>query len=297
MKIDNLKLKKLFPFKSHYKQINGFKYHYIDEGTGLPVVMVHGNPTWSFYFRRVINDLSDRYRTIAVDHIGCGLSDKPSEKDYQYILQNRIDDFEAIINELNIKEKIILIVHDWGGMIACAYALKHPDKIKGIVITNTSGFFPPGNKTLPFRLWLLKRFRSFAKTGILKFNIFAHCATFMASSKGLSKDVKEALKAPYKHKDNRIATLKFVQDIPIDKEDVSYNLVKYVDDNLYKLSSFPMLICWGMKDFVFDPDYLKEWKKRFPKAKVHTFLNAGHYLFEDEPAKVSAVIQQFLDKI
>jgi len=297
MKINKSKFKKLFPFKSHYKLINNFRYHYIDKGEGSPIIMVHGNPTWSFYFRRLINDLSDNYRTIAVDHIGCGLSDKPSEKDYQYTLQNRVDDLENFIEQLDFNEKITLIVHDWGGMIASAYALKYPDKIYSLIITNTSGFFPPSNKSLPFRLWLFKKFRSFAKIGILKFNMFARCATFMASSKGLSKEVKDGLTAPYEHIDNRIATLKFVQDIPVDKKDPSYNLVKYVDDNLYKLSTIPMLICWGMGDFVFDPDYLKEWEKRFPKAQVHTFPDAGHYLLEDEPVKVSKVIKTFLETV
>ena len=124
--IDISKFKHLYPFKSHYMDLDGLKYHYIDEGSGEPVVMVHGNPTWSFYYRELIKSLSGRYRTIAPDHIGCGLSDIPPPSQYNYTLQSRIDDLDQLIGTLTGTEKITLVLHDWGGMIGMAYALRHP---------------------------------------------------------------------------------------------------------------------------------------------------------------------------
>jgi len=134
----------------------GLRYHYIDEGQGEPVIMIHGNPTWSFYFRELIKKLSPEFRTIAVDHIGCGLSDKPDDKSYDYRLKSRVEDIEALLDHLDIQENITLVLHDWGGMIGMAYAVKHPEKIKRIIIMNTAAFLPPDDKKLPFRLQLAR---------------------------------------------------------------------------------------------------------------------------------------------
>ena len=104
--IDISGFRHLYPFTSHYLDLNGLSYHYIDEGEGDPIVMVHGNPTWSFYFRELIKALSPQYRTIVPDHIGCGLSDKPEETDYDYRLHSRIDDLNNLLDTLTIDEKI-----------------------------------------------------------------------------------------------------------------------------------------------------------------------------------------------
>ena len=118
----------------------------------------------------------------------------------------------------------------------------------------------------------------------------------MASYRRLPRDVRKGLTAPYNSWHNRAATLKFVQDIPINEKDPSYHLVQHVDNNLYKLSKHPVLICWGAHDFVFDGDYLSEWQRRFPGAEVHTFSDAGHYVLEDVPEKVTSRVKDFLEK-
>ena len=260
------------------------------------MVMVHGNPTWSFYYRELIKAFSDQYRTIVPDHIGCGFSDKPDPDIYEYTLKNRVDDLESLLDSLYIREKITLIAHDWGGMIAMTYALRHTERISRIILMNTSAFFPPDKKRLPLRLWLIRHITPFAEPAVLGLNLFASAALFMASYKGLSKEVKAGLTAPYNSWKNRIATLKFVQDIPVYKSDPSYSLVRYTDDNLYKLADIPMLICWGKHDFVFDTDYLAEWQRRFPRAEIHLFSDAGHYVLEDVPDKIIFHIKAFLKK-
>jgi haloalkane dehalogenase len=285
--------RKLYPFSSRYTKIGGLNYHYVDEGEGEPVVMVHGNPTWSFYFRRLIQNFSDRFRCVAPDHIGCGLSEKPGADRYQFTLKRRVKDLETFLDRLSIKKDITLVLHDWGGMIGSTFAVRHPERIKRLVILNTAAFFLPGSKKLPLRLQISRNLTFFAEPAILKGNLFALAALYMASRKGLSKEVKKALIAPYDSPENRLAVLKFVQDIPIVPSDPSYPTVAKTQENLSVLENKPMLICWGMKDFVFDRDFLLEWQKRFPKAEVHRFASAGHYILEDEPQKVVGCMETF----
>ena len=285
----------LYPFKSNFIDINGHDLHYIDKGKGKPVIMVHGNPTWSFYFRNLIQELSKDFRAIALDHIGCGFSDKPDANSYNYTLESRVKDLDTLIKHLNINEKINFIVHDWGGMITLAWAVDNIEKIDKIIISNTSGFFLPKEKNLPFLLWLGKYIRPFATPAVLGFNAFAKTALLLCSKKGLSNKVKKGLIAPYNSWRNRIATLKFVQDIPIDKNDSSFQIVKHVDENLKYLKESDLMFLWGAKDFVFDLTFLNEFKRRFPRSKTRVFHDAGHYLFEDKPEETKKEIKAFLN--
>ena len=292
--IDISAIRHLYPFKSHYIKINSLNYHFLDQGSGDPVVMLHGNPTWSFYFRNLIKGLSSQFRTIVPDHMGCGLSDKPDIDHYDYRLKSRVDDLENLLDTLGINQNITLVLHDWGGMIGMAYALRHPERIRRFVIMNTAAFLLPEGKALPVRLRLIRNIKPCAALAVLGFNIFARGALFMASYKGLAEDVKSGLIAPYNSWNNRIATLKFVQDIPVRKKDPSYRLAKHVDDNLHRLSHIPMLILWGEHDFVFDMDYLLQWRCRFPDAKVKTFKDAGHYVLEDAADRIVPMVKSFL---
>ncbi|MFC1829721.1 alpha/beta fold hydrolase [Thermodesulfobacteriota bacterium] len=292
--IDISAFRHLYPFKSHYMDLNGLKYHYLDEGTGDPIIMLHGNPTWSFYFRKLVKSLSPENRAVVPDHVGCGLSDKPDIKQYDYCLKSRVENLEALLDHLDIKGNITLIVHDWGGMIGMAYAVRYPERIARIIVTNTAAFFPPAGKPIPMRLRMVRNLKPLATVGVLGFNLFAVGALFMASHRGLSKNVKKGLIAPYNCWSNRIATLQFVRDIPVSKADPSYPMVEYVENNLHKLDQVPMLICWGEHDFVFDMDYLSEWKRRFPHAQVHSIPDAGHYVLEDADRRIVSLVKDFL---
>ncbi len=292
--IDRSRWAHLYPFSSHYLLLNGFRYHFLDEGSGRPVIMLHGNPTWSFYYRRLVQALSPRFRAVAPDHMGCGLSDKPDPAHYDYRLKNRIADLEAFLDHLKLEGKITLVVHDWGGIIGIAYALRHLEIIDRIVLMNTAAFLPPANKKLPLRLSLIRNIKPLATAAVLGLNLFAAAALHMASRKGLSADVRAGLIAPYNSWANRIATLKFVEDIPLSPGDPSYEIVKQVDENLYRLADIPLLILWGEHDFVFDHSYLEEWRRRFPQAEVHRFSRAGHYVLEDEPEEAVKRIEAFL---
>src|SRR5581483_2135270 len=144
------------PFQSHFLDLDGLRYHYVDEGRGEPIVLLHGNPTWSFYYRKLILGLRDSYRTIAPDHIGCGFSDKPSDARYSYRLERRVKDLERLIDHLDLGDKVTLVLHDWGGMIGMTYAHRHPEQIRRLVILNTGAFLLPVGNPFPWSLWLCR---------------------------------------------------------------------------------------------------------------------------------------------
>jgi haloalkane dehalogenase len=284
----------LYPFKENFLELDGLRYHYLDEGQGDPVVMVHGNPSWSFYYRDLARTLRERYRVIVPDHIGCGLSDKPAEQDYPYTLCRRVDDLEALLEQLAVCERITLVVHDWGGMIGMAYACRHPQRVARLVILNTAAFHLPASKRLPLALKIC-RDTGLGRYLVLQHNLFAVMAANLGCKrKPMRADLRGAYCAPYASPAERIATLKFVQDIPLKPGDESYDLVSEVEAGLEQLRALPMTICWGLKDFVFDRHFLVEWQRRFPAAEVHSFADCGHYILEDAKEEVIPIIERFL---
>lgn len=283
-----------YPFAPHYLNVNGHLLHYLDEGTGSPVLMVHGNPTWSFYFRHLVNHLSKEFRTLVPDHMGCGFSDKPDPKVYDYTLGSRVADLDAFVAHTVPEGKLDLIVHDWGGMIGLAWALDHPDRVNRLVITNTSGFLLPETKRFPWILWAVKYLNWLAVPAVLGLNLFSVGALYLGACTRLPAVVKKGLTAPYNSRKNRIATLKFVQDIPLNPTDKSWKIVHHVDQRLRNLSPDQVLFLWGAKDFVFDTCFLDEFLVRLPGAQSHVFSDAGHYLFEDKPEETADRIHRFL---
>jgi cis-3-alkyl-4-acyloxetan-2-one decarboxylase len=285
----------LYPFAGRYFERNGLRLHYLDEGPGELVVMLHGNPTWSFYYRNLVLGLRDRYRCIVPDHIGCGRSDKPAPDRYDYSISSRVDDLEALLDHLQIHSPITLVLHDWGGMIGMTYAARHPERVKRLVVLNTAAFHLPAGKRLPWALrlgrntalgaWLIRRLNLFCRT----------VARIGVRRQKLSPAVRAAYLAPYDSWANRIAVLRFVQDIPVAPGDAEYELVGKVERSLAQFRSTPALICWGLKDVVFDPDFLTLWQKYLPQAEVHRFEDAGHYVLEDAGDEIVARVRSFLE--
>jgi haloalkane dehalogenase len=258
--------------------------------------MLHGNPTWSFYYRNLVLALRDGYRCVVPDHTGCGLSDKPPESLYDYSLKSRVDDLEALLDHLGLRDNLTLVFHDWGGMIGMAYATRHPERVKRIVASNTAGFRMPLAKRLPLSLWIGRNTRLGAWL-IVKRNAFCRAAAnWCVKRKPLPPDVRAMYLMPYDSPANRIAVLKFVQTIPLRPTDPGYEIVAGVEHNLPRLRAVPTLLLWGMKDFVFDRHFLDEWRKHFPQAESHEWPDCGHYLLEDAGHEVIMRVREFLDR-
>ncbi|WP_435237643.1 alpha/beta fold hydrolase [Psychromonas sp. PT13] len=289
-----MNLDTLFPFKRNYLSLRGQQYHYVNEGKGEPVVMVHGNPSWSFYYRNLIQALSKNYQCIVPDHIGCGLSDKPDDKDYEYTLENRINDLEALLDSLAITENITLVVHDWGGMIGMGYAARHPERIKRLVILNTSAFHLPESKPFPLALSICRN--TLLGTCLVRgFNAFSSVASYIGvKRKPMPKAIRKAYVAPFDSWKNRISTLRFIQDIPLKPSDKNYQLVSNIENSLTSFQQVPTIICWGLKDFVFDKHFLTTWKEKMPHAQVNEFADCGHYILEDASEQVIPLIESFM---
>lgn len=286
-KIDKSELKELYPFKSNFLKINDDQnYHYIDEGVGNPVLMIHGNPTWSFYYRNLAKALETTNRVIAPDHIGCGLSDKPQK--YEYTLENHINNLKTLIKFLDLKN-ITLVVHDWGGAIGFGAAVDMPERFSRVVILNTAAFHI---NRIPFSIGLCKN-RFFGRFIVKKWNAFAWPATFMATEKKLKQIEKTGYLLPYNNPNNRIAVAEFVQDIPLNSDHRSYATLRNVEKKLSGLK-IPKLILWGGKDFCFNDLFFNKWKSIYPDAYYKYYKNAGHYILEDEKDDVIKNIQDFM---
>jgi haloalkane dehalogenase len=224
------------------------------------------------------------------------LSDKPDDSQYQYTLDRRVADLEKLLESLGITSNITLIVHDWGGMIGMTYAGRYPDRIKQLVVLNTSAFSLPTSKRLPPSLQLCRN-TAIGALLVRGFNVFARgAAKYGVTRKPMDSKVREGYLRPYNSWRNRIATLRFVQDIPLSPGDRAYDTMVATGKSLDLLKDKPMLIAWGANDFVFDDHFLDEWKRRFPNAQVNYFENAGHYVLEDAGEKIIPLIEAFLTR-
>ena len=271
----------------------GLSMHYLDEGQGEPLVMVHGNPSWCWLFRDLVTAFKPKYRCLVPDHMGMGLSDRPADSVYQYTLDSRVADFSAWMDKVVPSGPVNLIMHDWGGAIASAWAVRNPERVKRLVIFNTAAFPMLRGKLLPKTLDLVRNSRLGAFL-VERLNAFAVGSAWTSTVKRMPKALRMAFVSPYDTPNARRATLRFVQDIPLKEGDPAWATVVATGKGLHSLVDKPMLILWGLKDFVFDRDYFEEWCARFPKAEAIGFTDAGHYVIEDARETIIAKMQGFL---
>ncbi len=265
-----------YPFTSRYALIDGRQYHYIDEGQGSsPIVCVHGNPTWSFYYRSLVSGLRDQYRVMAVDHLGCGLSEKPQR--YDYSLSRHIGNLVQWIDQLDLHH-ITLVVHDWGGAIGMGAAIARPQRISKLMILNTAAFPPP---YVPLRIAAC-RIPVLGSWMIRYLNAFAYPATFMAIDRlpRLSEIAKSGLLAPYDSVKNRIAIDGFVRDIPLTKSHPTYDVLAQIEQSLPVLEPKQISMVWGMKDWCFRPECLERFEAVFPELKSIAWKMWGTMLWK-----------------
>jgi haloalkane dehalogenase len=252
--------------------------------------MLHGNPTWSFYYRNLIGLLSRRCRVIAPDHMGCGLSDKPRR--YPYRLATHIDNVQRLLESLRI-ERFSLVMHDWGGAIGMGVAVRRPGDVKALVAMNTAAF---RSTRLPARIRLC-RWPVVGDLLVRGVNVFVRGALRMAVGRKMSSDAVRGYLAPYDSWAHRIGVSRFIRDIPLGPEHPSWDDLVAIEEGLARFAATPLLLVWGGRDFCFTPRFFREWQQRFPGAESLFLPEAGHYVLEDGFAEAGPAIDEFLQRV
>jgi pimeloyl-ACP methyl ester carboxylesterase len=274
-----------YPFRSHYFEIDGHHLHYVDEGQGAPVLFVHGTPSWSFDFRKLIKVLRQNHRCIAVDHIGFGLSDKPECFDYS--IQNHCKTLEEFILKKNL-HAVTLVVHDFGGPIGLNFAIRFPERIERLVILNSwlwSSRSDPGfvrlakvlkSPLVPF----LYRYFNFSPRYILPGSF---------GDRKLPKYLLKQYTAPFADRNQRNGPVAFARSLTKDQDWMEglWKKISIIEDK-------PALFIWGMKDFFFGPDSLTRFQTGFKKVDTIQLATCGHFPQEEEPETVARCIHDFL---
>lgn len=275
-----------YPFASHHLEVDGGRMHYLDEGSGPPVVMVHGNPTWSFLYRNLIKELSADHRCVAPDHIGFGLSDKPAG--WSYLPRDHAGNLARLIDSLGL-EDITLVVQDWGGPIGLSYAIAHPEKVSRLVIVNT-WMWPVDDD------WYYIGFSRFmggpvGRFLIRRYNVFAR--SVMARSYGdrsrLTDEIHQHYLRPLGSPEERKGSWVFPGQII-----GSTPWLRELWDRRAALAGTPTLIVWGMKDIAFREKELDRWIESLPQAKVVRLEGVGHYVQDEAPDRLGRAVREFL---
>jgi haloalkane dehalogenase len=285
----------LYPFDSHWLPLGGERLHYLDEAAEVSIgqpcetlLFVHGNPTWSFHWRNLIQSLRPRYRCVALDHLGCGLSDKPARL---LTLDHHIENLATLVERLDL-ERITLVAQDWGGAVGLGTMLRMPERLERIVLFNT-GAFPP--RSIPWRIRAC-RFPVLGRLAVQGGGLFSRAALRMtlARKSRLDPAVAAAYLAPYDTWANRRAVYGFVKDIPGGPLDATWQTLAEIERRLPTLADRPALLAWGMRDWCFRPDCLERFERAWPKAEVHRLADVGHWVLEDAPDEAGQIVSNFL---
>jgi len=279
-----------YPFETRQVTVTGARMSYLDEGSGEVLLFVHGNPTWSFAWRRLIREITPRRRAVAVDHIGCGLSDKPQA--YDYSLEQRITALCEFITQLDL-QRITLVAHDWGGAIGMGAAGRLPERFSRFVLMNTGAF---RFARMPLRIAVC-RIPFLGTLALQGLNAFSRAALTMAIEKRdrMTRPVRRGYLAPYNSWKNRVAVNAFVKDIPLRPSHRSWQTLVSVEEGLAQFQAHPMLLIWGERDWCFTTDFLNEFERRYPQAETLRLPDAGHYVFEDAHEEIIPRLIRYLD--
>jgi len=279
-----------YPFESHFLDVSGGSMHYLDEGPrdGDPILFLHGNPTWSFLWRRLVDEFRATHRCVAVDHIGCGFSSKPAN--WRYTLAAHAENVHALVERLDL-ERVTLVVHDWGGAIGMSVVSRAPGRFARLLVLNTAAF--PGPMPLRIRAcrapvlgpFLVERLNAFA--GMLPHFGVAEPALLSAAA-------REGFAHPYRTPADRVAIRRFVEDIPTSAKHPSWKELATASQAVARFVAKPVSIVWGRRDWCFTPRFRGQWQSRLPEAKVVNVERAGHLVTEEAPREVAAELRALL---
>ena len=288
-----------WPFLPRWFDSADGRMHYIDEGPsgGRPVVLVHGNPTWGFVYRKFVRPLAaGGYRVIVPDHFGFGRSDKPRAASV-CTLARHIARFDALLESLDLRGATV-VPQDWGGPIGLSWAAAHPDRVDRLFILNTFAHRPPWRVPIPVPLRLF-RAPGTGEVLVKGLNMFVRGFLFRAGVRHperLTPQVRQAYLAPHPDLASRTAMLAFPRAIPTGPDSPVSELAAGIEAGLQNyFADRPVAIAWGMKDPAFTPRWLELWLATFPQADVMRLSDAGHYLQEDAHERIVHALLRFLE--
>jgi acyl-CoA synthetase (AMP-forming)/AMP-acid ligase II/pimeloyl-ACP methyl ester carboxylesterase len=282
-------LDQVLPFQSRFVTVAGHRMHYLDEGSGPTVLLLHGNPTWCFFYRNVIRELKDSFRLIAPDFLGCGLSDRTPGVQFRAI--DRINQLEEFVTALGITN-FSIVMHDWGGPLGTGFIQRRLDSVNRIVYLNTT---LTETEALPGFIKLA------ASPVIGKFmtrhtDTFVRMTTSVGAHKKLTPEVVDGYRAPYRSRRRRDAIWDFVADIPFGPEHPTYTEMVRIAANLPQVAQKPVKIIWGLKDPCFHREMLSKVAAHFPRAELLEIPDASHLVLDDAPQLAIPAIKEFLSR-
>ena len=281
-----------YPFTPRYFDAGNFKMHYIDEGEGAPILLLHGDPTWGYLWRKFIPVLTQQHRVIVPDHMGMGKSDTPAEP-YPYLLRHHIANLEALVTSLGLTD-ITLVVHDWGGPVGLGFAARHPELIKRLALMNTWAFARWPGAPFPKLVELIRSPRG--EAFVLEKNGYVSRAITGTTNypEKITPEVMTAYLAPFPTPESRRALLCWSRDITVNEGDPSWDDMAAIEKKLSLFEDVPVLIVWGMLDPILPPILFELWKSFYPHARAVEIPDASHFLQEDAPDEVIGAIVRFL---
>jgi acyl-coenzyme A synthetase/AMP-(fatty) acid ligase/pimeloyl-ACP methyl ester carboxylesterase len=248
------------------------RWHYLDrpgfDDSAPTVLCLHGNPTWSYLWSRLLRELHEKYRVIAPDHLSMGFSDQVGPRRYR----DRVADINDFVNALGITGPIWLVAQDWGGAIAMGYAVAHPERVAGLVLSNT-GIAVPVGRNAP-RLIQISASGGLHRTITRNTSLFVRGTAFLPGA-GLSKQQRQGLVAPYINRTQRDGIAGFVADVPFNDKHESFGDIADVASQLPNLR-VPVRLWWGAKDPVFNDDFADDLMARFTDVQIQRVANSGH---------------------
>jgi haloalkane dehalogenase len=292
-------LRDRWPYAPHHANVNGWRMHYVDEGKGDPVVMLHGNPTWGFLYRDMIAPLvSSGRRVIVPDMIGFGLSEKPT-REQAHCLDGHTANLTALMRQLDLK-RITLVCHDWGGPTGLSFAMSNPARVHALTIMSTWAWpMPPAEfhtRIFPWRMmhapligpYLLGNHRALAGRGVY---------LSVVDRERFARTAQAAYEAILPDPATRLLTWVWPRWIPLDENARAFERFKWLEQELSS-SGLPALIIWGREDEVFDAaTFATRFKQLLPHAEGPHLVTGRHFLQEDSAPEIARLITTFLDRL
>lgn len=276
-------LQNLYPFESHYMPMDdGNRLHYVDVGAGETILFLHGNPTWSFFYRDLIKILRDDFRCVALDHMGFGLSDKP--QNYDYSLQSHINNAVKFAEKMKFG-KFHLVMHDFGAVVGLALGTRWPERISSITMLNSAAFLHP---KLPWNVLLFK----IPLIGTILnrvLNLFTKMYAASSFDETTNPSVRDGYLFPYGSFFDRVAINEAAYNVPWFADHATNDVYLELEKKLFILFSKKIKFFWADHDLIWTPPLLKLWAKIYPNAILKRYELAGNYIFENNTEAIKDV--------